>query len=112
VKARRGVESYLLAEGPFPLETDFLACFAWLFDLLLVVLEALFEAEELCAGGFACGAVVWAAKVNGAMAAVKASARIVFFMVVFSGGPFLVSPAHTSMLSRRAEFLDSLRRLI
>jgi hypothetical protein len=61
---------------------DFFTPFLWLF--LAVVLATLFEAvEELCAGGLAGEAAVWAAKVNGTAAAVRASARIVFFICFY-----------------------------
>ena len=62
---------------------DFFVAFLWLF--LVVAFASLFGAvEELCAAGLAGAAAVWAAKVNGTAAAVKASARIVFFIVLIS----------------------------
>ena len=85
--------------------TDFLWFF---FEPVLAVLVEFEVALCACApaGGFAC-----AAKVNGTAAAVRAIARIVFFIVFFSpSGPFL-SPAHNPMLRETAVFLDSLRRL-
>ena len=79
------------------LAADFLVPFLWLF--FEVVFAVVFDVlVELCAGGLADEAAVWAAKVNGTAAAVKASARIVFFMVLSPGGPFVLSPAHNSIL--------------
>jgi hypothetical protein len=75
---------------------DFFTGFFWLF--FEVVFDALFEAlEEFCAGALAWLAAVCAAKLNGTAAAVKASARIVFF-IVFSlrAGRFVYRPLTTS----------------
>jgi hypothetical protein len=61
----------------------FFVPFLWLF--LVVVFAALFDdVEGFCAAALAGEAAVWAAKVNGTAAAVKASARIVFFIVFIS----------------------------
>jgi hypothetical protein len=60
--------------------------------VVAVVFATLVSDEELCAAGFAGVAAVCAAKVNGTAAAVRASARIVFFMAFFSSGPFLYRP--------------------
>jgi hypothetical protein len=71
---------------------DFFVAFLWLF---LAVVEELLEAlEEFCAGALL--AAVCAAKVNGTATAVKASARIVFF-IVFSllAGRFVYCPLTT-----------------
>jgi hypothetical protein len=64
---------------------DFFADFPWLFLVFDALFEALLEAlEELCAGALDCPAALCAAKVKGTTAAVKASARIVFFIVFLS----------------------------
>ena len=79
-------------EAAAPLfSVDFFTAFLWLF---LVAFAAGFEAvEELCAGALAWLAAVCAANVNGTAAAVKASARIVFFIVVsLPAGRFVYRP--------------------
>jgi hypothetical protein len=61
----------------------------WLF---LVVLAAGFDVVEAPCAGVAGEAAVCAAKVNGTATAVRASARIVFFIVFSPSGPFLYRP--------------------
>jgi len=68
--------------------------FLWLF--LVLAFASLFEdVAELCAAGLAGAAAVWAAKVNGTAAAVKASARIVCFTVFVSRrAVFFIARSH------------------
>jgi hypothetical protein len=97
------------AAAPSVFTDDFFTAFLWLF--LVVVFAAGFDVVEApCAGGTG-EAGVCAAKVNGTAAAVRASARIVFFIVFFSQRAVFVSPAHKSIMRLPAELNDSLRRL-
>jgi hypothetical protein len=93
------VLTLLLAAGL----ADFLTFFTVFFDVTV---------DDVCAAGAAglAAGVVCAAKVKGKLAAVRAIANKVVFIVFLPAGSFL-SPAHNSMLRFCAPDSDSLHRL-